>query len=143
MALSVSIILTCLVDYVWKKISHRITAAAATTHVELVAVPPERSTDIEEGGSSGSAATYVAAVAAPERSTNIEEGGAGGSLEECVICKEGIEATDRRARYFYCARLSPCGHDSFHARCVFSWLSVPERTCPLCRAVIRGVTYRI
>ncbi|KAK1297504.1 Serine/threonine protein phosphatase 2A 57 kDa regulatory subunit B' beta isoform [Acorus calamus] len=55
-------------------------------------------------------------VAAPERSTNIEEGGAGGASEECVICREGIEATDRRARYFYCARLSPCGHDSFHAR---------------------------
>ncbi|KAK1271849.1 hypothetical protein QJS04_geneDACA013074 [Acorus gramineus] len=46
---------------------------------------------------------------------------------------------DWSARYFYSVRLSPCEHNSFHAGCIFSWLSVPNRTCPICRAVIQNM----
>ncbi|KAK1297039.1 hypothetical protein QJS10_CPB15g01952 [Acorus calamus] len=75
-----------------------------------------------------------------ERSTDLEEGGGGGVLEECVICKEDMEPERRRTAQSFRVRLM-CGHDSFDVRCIFSWLSVPKRTCPVCRALIRAVTY--
>ena len=48
---------------------------------------------------------------------------------ECCICRTNVAD----------AVLRPCEHGSICYACAMSWLSVPNRRCPLCRRQVAGV----
>ena len=48
------------------------------------------------------------------------------SPESCTVCLDVFRDGDE-------VRVLPCGHNTFHTRCLDSWLASRNRSCPLCR----------
>ncbi|KAL6899477.1 hypothetical protein ACP4OV_006135 [Aristida adscensionis] len=53
--------------------------------------------------------------------------GDGEPAATCIVCLEGLEATDE------VRRLGGCAH-AFHRGCIDRWIDLGRLTCPLCRA---------
>ena len=52
-----------------------------------------------------------------------------GGNQICICCQEPLESGD------LCLRQLPCSH-AFHSRCIDSWLTGQERSCPTCRVIL-------